>query len=87
MQLAPTEARLIGLGNANENGISPSEDWAEQIDSWRDSLSALAQAYADGDAQVHETKSSFGRRDPLIPLHRSLERATLLEIKETGGNS
>ena len=87
VQLAPTEARLIGLGNANENGISPSEDWAEQIDSWRDSLSALAQAYADGDAQVHETKSSFGRRDPLIPLHRSLERATLLEIKETGGNS
>ena len=82
-QVRPDQMRLTGIGRqVYEQGIAEIEDWGEQIEKWRSSLTELATQYENGLARVDATLSGFNRKDPLAPLHRMNERIPLMEWLE-----
>lgn len=46
------------------------ESWSELIQSWNVELTQLAEAFAQGDSRVRETRDAYFQDDPLKALHR-----------------
>lgn len=66
---------FIGIGQNSENikGFEQREDWPDLMAAWKESLETLAISFINGDVRAFETKTGFGQKDPLAPLHRFAE--------------